>query len=56
MRGAKRDAHEGMREAEAMKIIGFVMSASLAVVLLGLMVVFEAPGWVRCMLHLRGES
>lgn len=56
MRGAERDAHEGMREVEAMKILDFAMSASLAVVLLMLMVVFEGPGWIRCMLHSGGKD
>ena len=40
MRGAERDAHEGMREVEAMKLLGYVMDAALAVVLLGLMCAF----------------
>lgn len=39
-----------------MKLLGFAMSAALAVVLLALMVVFEAPGWFRCMLHLGVED
>lgn len=40
MRGAERYAHEGMREAAAMKLFGYAMDVALAVVLLGLMCAF----------------